>query len=939
MKKLILTAAVVLAAASMYGHRAPKYQPVPVDTAVRVGKLPNGLTYYIRHNDLPKERANFYIAQRVGSILEEENQRGLAHFLEHMAFAGTKNFPDGKLTGYLEQNGIKFGANLNAYTSVDETVYNITDVPTVKPGLVDSCLLILHDWSGFILLEDDAIDRERKVIHEEWRTRSNATLRMYDSLLPKLYPNGNRYASRMPIGLMEVVDNFPYEVLRNYYRKWYRPDLQAIVVVGDIDVDSVEARIKTMWQDIPRHKRAAERKYFPVEDNAEPIAAIATDPEATSSSLAVFYKHDKLTPERMKTTEALDNDYIQSTFSIMLNARLAELTQQADPPYLYAGFGDDDYFLAKTKGAYQLYVAFRDDAWQRTLDAGIGELKRAREYGFTAPEYQRAQAKLASYFENKYNERNKVKNDTYVQECLDNFLENEPLASAEYLYHYYLKRAPEITLDSINDIFRTMFPDHNIALMMMAPSKDSLNFPTEKEFVSAYRKAYEAPVTPYEEKLDEGGFLDREPQAGTVVSEQTDPVFGTTVWTLSNGARVVFKPTDFKSDEILFEAISLGGTSAYGDGDSLYMNFPTGTALVGGLGKFRPTDLQKKLAGKRISYQPYIGSTSEGVSGSCSPKDFSELMQLTHLLFTEPREDTVLFSAWKNQTRTVLANQEANPSITMQDTLNRAIYGNNPRYRRLTPQRLDGYSYDRILELYRQRFANAADFTFIFVGNVDPQSIRPDIERYIASLPGSAQKETARHIEFIVPGNRESRFDKEVSTPKATVVVTISGDERYSLKDQLEMTFLKQIMDIVYVETIRAEEGGTYGVSTQASLLREPYNRYAFTISFDTSNEKSEALADRALAELKKVGDEGPTAAAFDKVKEFLQKSYAQSIKENGYWLGQLTSFYRYGTDSHTEYLKTLNAITPEDIARLAKKISDSPNRVEVVMNGIAKQE
>ena len=424
MKKLILTAAVVLAAASMYGHRAPKYQPVPVDTAVRVGKLPNGLTYYIRHNDLPKERANFYIAQRVGSILEEENQRGLAHFLEHMAFAGTKNFPDGKLTGYLEQNGIKFGANLNAYTSVDETVYNITDVPTVKPGLVDSCLLILHDWSGFILLEDDAIDRERKVIHEEWRTRSNATLRMYDSLLPKLYPNGNRYASRMPIGLMEVVDNFPYEVLRNYYRKWYRPDLQAIVVVGDIDVDSVEARIKTMWQDIPRHKRAAERKYFPVEDNAEPIAAIATDPEATSSSLAVFYKHDKLTPERMKTTEALDNDYIQSTFSIMLNARLAELTQQADPPYLYAGFGDDDYFLAKTKGAYQLYVAFRDDAWQRALDAGIGELKRAREYGFTAPEYQRAQAKLASYFENKHNERNTVKNDTYVQECLDNFLEN-----------------------------------------------------------------------------------------------------------------------------------------------------------------------------------------------------------------------------------------------------------------------------------------------------------------------------------------------------------------------------------------------------------------------------------------------------------------------------------------------------------------------------------
>ena len=393
MKKLILTAAVVLAAASMYGHRAPKYQPVPVDTAVRVGKLPNGLTYYIRHNDLPKERALLHRpAGRIDSRRGESTRTGALPRTH--GFRGNQNFPDGKLTGYLEQNGIKFGANLNAYTSVDETVYNITDVPTVKPGLVDSCLLILHDWSGFILLEDDAIDRERKVIHEEWRTRSNATLRMYDSLLPKLYPNGNRYASRMPIGLMEVVDNFPYEVLRNYYRKWYRPDLQAIVVVGDIDVDSVEARIKTMWQDIPRHKRAAERKYFPVEDNAEPIAAIATDPEATSSSLAVFYKHDKLTPERMKTTEALDNDYIQSTFSIMLNARLAELTQQADPPYLYAGFGDDDYFLAKTKGRLSALRGLPG----RRLAAGARRRDRRTETGprirLHRTEYQRAQAKL-----------------------------------------------------------------------------------------------------------------------------------------------------------------------------------------------------------------------------------------------------------------------------------------------------------------------------------------------------------------------------------------------------------------------------------------------------------------------------------------------------------------------------------------------------------------
>lgn len=525
-----------------------------------------------------------------------------------------------------------------------------------------------------------------------------------------------------------------------------------------------------------------------------------------------------------------------------------------------------------------------------------------------------------------------------MQECLDNFLENEPLASAEYLYHYYLKRAPEITLDSINDIFRTMFPDHNIALMMMAPSKDSLNFPTEKEFVSAYRKAYEAPVTPYEEKLDEGGFLDREPQAGTVVSEQTDPVFGTTVWTLSNGARVVFKPTDFKSDEILFEAISLGGTSAYGDGDSLYMNFPTGTALVGGLGKFRPTDLQKKLAGKRISYQPYIGSTSEGVSGSCSPKDFSELMQLTHLLFTEPREDTVLFSAWKNQTRTVLANQEANPSITMQDTLNRAIYGNNPRYRRLTPQRLDGYSYDRILELYRQRFANAADFTFIFVGNVDPQSYVPTRTVYRLAAGFSAERNGSAH--------RIHRAGKPRIPLRQRSIHTESDGRRHDQRRRtlfVERPTRNDLSQTDHGHRLCRNDprrGGRYLWGQHAGFAAaRTVQPVCVHDQFRYEQREIGSFGRPALAELKKVGDEGPTAAAFDKVKEFLQKSYAQSIKENGYWLGQLTSFYRYGTDSHTEYLKTLNAITPEDIARLAKKISDSPNRVEVVMNGIAKQE
>ncbi|MDD3108446.1 MAG: insulinase family protein [Alistipes sp.] len=938
MKKFMLLLSGLLLA-TICGAKAPKYAPLPVDSAVRKGTLPNGLTYYIRHNDLPKQRADFYIAQRVGSILEEEQQRGLAHFLEHMAFNGTANFPGSSMLEYLQNRGIKFGTNVNAYTSFDQTVYNIMDVPTTAAGLLDSCLLVLHDWSGFISLEEPAIDKERKVIHEEWRTRSNATLRMYDSVMPKIFAKGNRYPYRMPIGTMEVVDNFPPQVLRDYYHKWYRPDLQGIVIVGDIDVDSMERQIQALWQDIPAKKRPAKRVYYPVEDNKELLGAVATDPEATSAMVIALYKFDKLTPAQKSTTQGLDNDYVHTACAMMLNDRLFELTQQANPPYLGAQFAEDDYFLAKTRGAYQLYASFRDDHWQPALDAAVGVLMQARSFGFTPAEYARAQARLESYFENQYKERNKVKNDTYVQRCLDNFLDDEPLLSTSYLYHYYQQRAPQITLDSVNGVFARMFTDpRNTAVVLMAPAKDSLQYPTDRQLVEAYRQASAVQVTPYVERVMEGGLVDQVPPAGAILSEEQG-AFGTILWRLSNGASVLIKPTDFKSDEILFQAFSNGGTSAYPESDSLYMNFQNSVVTIGGLGRYNPTDLYKKLAGKKISYRPYVNATGEGVNASCTPKDLTEMMQLTYLLFTSPRRDTTLYNTWHTQMRTRLVNNEADPKTALQDTLMRTLYGSTPRYRRLTPARLDRLSYDRIMELYADRFADAGDFTFVFVGNVDTATLRPVVEQYLASLPDGQRREQSATLPFVRPGTRAVTFDKPVSTPKATAVLSISGELDYSLRNALSVSFLEQIMDIVYVETIREQEGGTYGVGVQASLLRQPYHHFMFTISFDTNNERVKALTDRALAELKQVAEQGPTEAAFGKVMEYMQKSYAQSIKENNYWLNQLVSRYRYGTDDQSLYLETLNQITPEDVARMARRVYDSSNRVEVVMNGVAKTE
>ncbi|MEG0993179.1 MAG: insulinase family protein [Bacteroidales bacterium] len=914
---------------------AQQLPQMPLDPGVRYGQLENGLTYYIRHNELPKDRAEFYIAQKVGSVLEEDNQRGLAHFLEHMAFNGTKNFPGKSMLNYLEQNGVKFGTNVNAYTSIDETVYNLSNVPTTNLNLVDSCLLILHDWSGFISLEEKEIDSERAVIHEEWRTRSNPFLRMYENIiLPTLYPN-NRYGVRMPIGTMEVVDNFPYQALRDYYHKWYRPDLQGIIIVGDVDVDAVEKRIKEMWQDIPKPVDPAERVFFAVEDNKEPLVAVASDKEAPRNIMSVMFKHDPLPAEQKNTQIGMLMAVINDMIGTMLNNRYEELTQKADAPFMGASGEYGEYIFAQTKDAFSLNLMFKEGEWKAGLDALIAVANSAKEFGFTASEYERAKAELLSQLENAYNEKDKVKNQQYVTEYLGHFLKAEPTPGIDMEYMMLSQVLPQLPLEQINAIMKQYITPENVAIMMMGVEKDGMAFPTKDDVLEAFNKANAVAAVAYEDKVSNEPLLSQLPKAGKV-KKTGEGNYGTTVWTLSNGAKVIFKPTDFKKDQIVMTAFSAGGTSLLPQADLINSKVIDDVIGLSGVGAFSATELNKALAGKRVSVAPYIGGISEGIQANCAPKDFETMLQLSYLYFTAQRKDEDAFQAWKKRTATMLDNMGSNPQVVFSDSLTATMYAHHPAKKRIVTEDLEKIDYNRILDIQKERFANAGDFTFVFVGNINPEEVKPMVEQYIASLPAKGKKETFKKVEpLLAEGVISNRFTTPMATPKVSVYNILSGTVDFNLENNLKMTMLKQIMDIVYTETIREQEGGTYGVGTQGSLKINPKGQFMFLYGFDTGEEKRERLEKRAYEELALIAENGPKAEVFNKVKEYLLKKNAEEVMENSYWMDVISMKERFNHDGYTGYSDIVNSLTPDAIRDFAAQILKSGNRIEVVCTGV----
>jgi len=911
--------------------------PLPVDKNVRIGKLDNGLTYYIRHNEKPENRVEFYIAQKVGSILEEPQQRGLAHFLEHMAFNGTENFPGDErglgIVQWCESKGIKFGTNLNAYTSVDETVYNIENVPSTDAAIVDSCLLILHDWSNSILLADKEIDKERGVIREEWRSRNVGMLRLYTDAQATFYPD-SKYSDCMPIGSIDVINNFPYQDIRDYYAKWYRPDLQGIIVVGDIDVDQMEQKIKTLFADIQLPENRAERIWYPVPDNEEPIVYIGKDKEIDMPLVDIYFKHDA-TPDSIKgTVMYLAQNYMLNAISTMLNERFSELAQSANPPFNMAFCSPDgDFFLSGTKKAFNVTAYTKDDGLSNGLKVLLQEVERVRRHGFTESEYARARANILQQLESAYNEREKTNNMAYVNECLQHFLHAEPIPGIEYEYTTLNQLAPNIPVQAINEVAKQLITDNNQAVFIAAPEKEGVVIPTKEEVIADLKAMPTLQVEAYVDKVSNEPLIKEAPQGGKIVSQKENALFGATELTLSNGIKVYVKKTDFKADEIRMHGFSQGGTTLFDAADKLNYSLMNGAVDAGGAGNFSNVELTKMLAGKKVSVSATVGSTQENVNGNCSPKDFETMMQLTYLYITQPRKDEEAFASFKNRMKAQLESAEANPMSALSDTLGYEMYGQNERYFNMKAAMIDQVDYDRILGLYKQAFADCGDFQFIFVGNAELDSIKPYIEQYLGALPGTSAKQTYNKANLLIPakGTKENIFAKEQQTPMATVAMIASGDVEYNLRNSVLMSVLNQALDMVYTEEIREKEGGTYGVSTYGQLSSERQDAM-LQIVYQTDPAKFEHLNGIINAQLEKMAKEGPSAEQMQKIKEYMLKKYADNQKENSYWMNNIKEVLYTGQDMTKDYEALINGLTAQDVAQFAADLLKQGNKLTVVM-------
>lgn len=929
----LFVAALILCCGFTSAVAQQQMPPIPVDPNVRVGKLDNGLTYYIRKNSLPANRADFYIAQKVGSIQETPEQSGLAHFLEHMCFNGTTHFPGNLLREYLEGIGVKFGANLNAYTSVDETVYNINDVPVIREGIIDSCLLILHDWANDLTLDTKEIDKERGVIHEEWRSRMSAMQRLMEKSLPVMF-EGTKYANCFPIGNMDVVLNFKPQTLRDYYEAWYRPDLQGIVVVGDIDVDLIENKIKALFADIPAQPNAPERIYYPVNDNEEPIVFIGQDKEQPNIQVLLFNKHEAVPNDKKGTMDYMIMGYIKGLISDMFNARLNEIRQSANPPFVYAGGYDSDFFVAKTKDAFTGYVICKEDNIEGGFATLLREIERARRFGFTESEYNRARADYLRQLESKYNERDKEKNSNYTPVYVRNFLDNEPMAGIENTYAILNQVAPMIPVEAINQLFPTLVTGNNQVIALFGPEKEGLVLPTKEAFIEIINKVKAEELTAYEDKVSDEPLIANLPAPGKIVSEKKDGILGSTVLTLSNGVKVIVKPTDFKADEIRMTGTSFGGSSLYPVSEVVNIMNMNAVVSAGGIGNFSPVDLQKVLAGKKAWASASVNQLTEEITGNCSPKDLETMLQLAYLSFTSPRKDEDAFASYKNRTKASLQNQELQPMIALIDSIRSSIYMNHPRAQRMKSDMVDQIDYDKILEMYKDRFKDASDFTFIFVGNIDLEEAKPLIEQYLGSLPSINRKETFADVKLIArKGTYKNEFIKEQETSKATNLVFYHGTCPYTVKNTVMMSMAQQILNLVYTEKVREDEGGTYGVSVSGNLSKYPREEFSLEIFFETAPEKRDKLMQIIFAEVQNLSTEGPSETNLNKVKEYMLKSHAENLKENSYWMGGIVGYVVNGVVPVNEYEAMINSISAKDIRNFANELFvKQKNEIEVSM-------
>lgn len=934
-KHLILGVAFAFAAVLPFGvsAQAPQMQQLPVDTAVRYGKLPNGLTYIVRHNANPKNRANYYIAQRVGSILEDDNQSGLAHFLEHMAFNGTKNFPDKNLISFLERIGCRFGADLNAYTAFDETVYTIMDAPTEKKDVVDSCLLIMHDWSNNISLVGKEIDEERGVIHEEWRSRDNGQLRNLVTLMEKLLPN-NKYAKRMPIGSMDVVDHFPHKRIRDYYKKWYRPDLQCVIVVGDIDPDYVVKELTRIFKDVPKPENAAERYYVPVEDNDKPLIGIATDPEVTATTVQLMYKHDVLPNEYKNTIAGVSMNYMEAVVSQMLNERLMAYAMKPNAPFLQAGAYDGSYMgVAKTKEAFNFIAICKNGGAVPALEALVSEAQKVKQFGFTQSEYDRAKKSLITSYENSYKERAKRTNSSYIEEYKSFYLDGGYIPGIEYEYNMMQQLAANIPLDVVNQYAAGLITDKNVAIGITGPKKDDIKYPTEAEVETIFENACKAKVEAYKEEVSDEKLLDKEPKGGKIVSEKKNQKYGVTELTLNNGIKVYLKKTDFKDDTIIMSAEKKGGKSLYGPKDFTNLKVLGEVMDLGGLGKFDAIALQKALTGRTAATSCVVSLHKDMVSGSSSVVDFETMLQLLYLESTARRADKDAFDAFMQRKEVALKNAANNPMSALQDSVPSLLYNNDPRVTPLTLSDLKDINYNRIMEIARERFANYEGAKFFFIGNLDEATMKPLIAKYIGALPVDKKHPNVTNEKVQVAmakGQKDLFFKKDFDTPISYILDVIPCKLPFTQKNAILMDVLGAILSQEYTATIREQEGGAYSVGAYATLQSDPKGEAFIQVFFPTDPTKAEAMNKLVYKAIEDIAKNGPNREYLKKTLLNNAKVHEENQRKNGYWLGHMINYYVEGFDWVSDYDKVMKEITPEAVQNLVKEILKQGNKLQM---------
>ena len=913
-------------------------QPLPQDPTIRTGKLKNGMTYYLRHNAKEAGLADFYIAQKVGSIQEEPRQRGLAHFLEHMAFNGTTHFPGkGKQLGivpWCETIGVKFGANLNAYTSVEQTVYNISAVPLKREGIADSCLLILHDWSHYLLLEDKEIDKERGVIQEEWRTRraGRAVQRLMEQAMPKVY-KGTKYEDCMPIGSMDIVNNFPYKDLRDYYHKWYRPDLQAIIVVGDIDVDKMEKKIKKLFSKIPAPKNPAKREYYPVSDNEKMIVDIEKDKEQPIVLFHLYQKRD-VTPDAEKNDEKyLRGDYIDNLIGTMINDRLAELRQQANPPYQSATGRASTFFLSRMKESFSLSVSCREDNILGGLIAAVGVTEQARQHGFTQAELDRAKSLKLNHDERKFRERDDRRNSKYVSACVQHFLNSEPLLSMEQQVELTRRFDREVTLEEVNKAVRELISDQNQVAIMYAPDKEGLVLPTELQIENVITATQQLSYAPYVETLVPEHLMTHLPKPGSIVSEKAFK-HGFTEWTLSNGMKVYVKKTDFAADAVSMRMQADGGTSVFGDED--IPNFPLINSAItdAGVAQFDAMVLRRMLTGKSVRVQPSVSTRGQVITGGVSLKDMPTMFELAHLYFTQPRRDTVAFASLVNRSYAFLTNRNASPKVDYNDSIRAICYGHHPRLEPVVQATLEKANYDRILQIYRHLYSDASNFKTVIIGNYDEQQLRQLVCQYLATLPSTYQHEQVnwKHVPQFVEGSKVSVFRKKMTTPLANVSIIYSADVPFTPQSDLELDFLKRCLSVAYTDSVREEKGGTYGVSIDFGLEKDDKPNATLHISYNADPQRYEELNPIIYQQLENIAKYGPVASSVDKVKKYLVKQYQQAAITNDYWSYVIWHELDDDADFDKDYCKMVEEMTAEKIQRMAQRLLDAKRCIEVTM-------